>query len=94
MDCYKKALSFAYAITPNLTEACFLTDYSYDEIINITNKIEFFEKVSLIAKKLHGFGVNKVIITGVYFDKYLYTVFYNGDKLKIFLEKQRLFLVI
>lgn len=88
VELYKKALSFAYAITPNLTEACYLTDYSYDEIINITNKIEFFEKVSLIAKKLHGFGVNKVIITGVYFDKYLYTIFYNGDKLKIFKQKR------
>ena len=37
---------------------------------------------------MHGFGVNKVIITGVYFDKYLYTVFYNGDKLKIFKQKR------
>lgn len=65
-------------ITPNLTEACLLTnkeyheDYNEDELINI-------------AKSLCELGPNKVIITGIIKDDRIYNLSYDSIKNKSFL---------
>lgn len=57
----------ADVITPNVTEACFLTDTEY------VNRIEGGESEALayasgMAKKMLLFGVKKVVITGIHFE--------------------------
>ena len=55
----------AHIITPNLTEACFLTDtpYKNTESMSRESAVEFVEQ---LMDRLEAFGVSKVIITGVH----------------------------
>ncbi len=55
----KKLISLADIITPNLTEACRLTDTPYRE--RGWKKAELFE----MARKLHEMGPGRVVITGI-----------------------------
>lgn len=55
----KELLSYARVITPNLTEACLLTDTPYQE--SDWNE----ESLSLLAKKLHAMGPAQIVITGL-----------------------------
>lgn len=54
----KNLIKYANIITPNLTEACLITDTSYKE--KMTRK-----EIAAIALKLHKLGPEKVVITGV-----------------------------
>ena len=53
-------------ITPNLTEACFLTDTEYKSEIE-GGEDEALAYVSGIAEKLFCFGVKRVVITGIHY---------------------------
>lgn len=53
----KELVQHADILTPNLTEACILTDTAYKEEISI-------DEVSALARKLSDMGPKKVVITG------------------------------
>lgn len=55
---YPKLISLADYITPNLTEACFLTNTPYSEDYND-------EFIFNICRKVKSFGVKNVILTGI-----------------------------
>jgi len=57
----------ADVITPNITEACFLTDTEYKETADMT-EMEASEYASGIMKKLKTFGAEKIAITGLHYD--------------------------
>lgn len=67
----------ADVITPNVTEACFLTDTEYLPRIE-GGESEALAYVSKMAKKLLGFGVKKVVITGIHFENKVAT--YGCDR--------------
>ncbi len=55
----KKLLAYADIITPNLTEACFLTDTPYKE------SGWKHTELAIMAKQLMGMGARKLVITGI-----------------------------
>ncbi|MFI3214521.1 MAG: pyridoxamine kinase [Eubacteriales bacterium] len=59
----KSLVKQATIITPNITEACLLTDSVYKESWSE-------EELCLIANKLHSLGPTKVVITGIHNDQY------------------------
>lgn len=67
----------ADVITPNLTEACFLTDTEYKEILG--SEDEAVEYVSAMARKLLGFGVRKAVITGIHYGNMVATYGIDGE---------------
>lgn len=54
----KKLVEFADILTPNVTEACVLTDTSYKEKWKI-------EEIQEMAEKIHAMGPKKIAITGI-----------------------------
>ena len=54
----KKLVEFAYILTPNVTEACVLTDTPYKEKWKI-------EEIQEMAEKIHAMGPKKIAITGI-----------------------------
>lgn len=69
---YQKALtglcSLADILTPNLTEACFLTGTAYPEelLTDASDRLEpLLSLLSGMAAKLHGMGIGRVVITGI-----------------------------
>ena len=54
----KKLVSYADILTPNLTEACILTDTPYHENWSM-------KEVGALAERLSGMGPEKVVITGI-----------------------------
>lgn len=54
----KKLVSYADILTPNLTEACILTDTPYHEKWSM-------KEVGALAERLSGMGPEKVVITGI-----------------------------
>lgn len=54
----KKLIKYADILTPNLTEACILTDTPYKDNWTV-------EEVTKLAKKLANHGPSKVVITGI-----------------------------
>ena len=67
----------ADVITPNITEACFLTDTEYRP--NIDNEEEALEYVSGMSKKLLGFGVDRIVVTGIHYQNKVATYGYDRD---------------
>ena len=55
----KELLSHAQILTPNLTEACLLTDTPYSD------SVWSHEQLCQLAEKLHAFGPKKIVITGL-----------------------------
>ena len=68
----------ANVITPNVTEACFLTDTEYKDVID-GGEAEAFEYVSSMAKKLLCFGVDKIVITGIHYGNMVATYGFSRD---------------
>ncbi len=67
---YQKALtglcSLADILTPNLTEACFLTGTAYPgDLLTKNNLQPLLSLLSGMAAKLHNIGIGKVVITGI-----------------------------
>lgn len=54
----KKLVEFADILTPNVTEACVLTDTPYKEKWKI-------EEIQEMAEKIHAMGPKKIAITGI-----------------------------
>ncbi|GAB6170489.1 pyridoxamine kinase [Clostridium carnis] len=70
----KELVSLAYLVTPNLTEACILTNREYsDKIINIRDLKD-------IAKDICKLGAKKVIITGIIKDNEIWNVAYDSKE--------------
>lgn len=75
----KKLVSYANILTPNLTEACILTDREYNaEYGN--------EELEIIAKQLSDMGPSKIVITGIvrgaYIANYCYEDGCGGYEIK------------
>lgn len=65
-------------ITPNITEACFLTDTEYRENI-AGGEREAFEYASAMARKMLSFGVKKIVITGIHYGNMVATYGYDTE---------------
>lgn len=64
---------FADVLTPNLTEACILTNTEYNK--NISNT-----KLNLICDKLCDLGSKKIVISGIERGEYIENFIYEQDK--------------
>lgn len=79
----KQLVKYADVLTPNLTEACILTDtpYTPDEF----TKRDYFK----LVKKLAENGAKKVVITGIEMGNYIGNIVYeSGNKPKILKERR------
>lgn len=54
----------ADVITPNLTEACFLTGTEFTDTLHMSRE-EVFEFAGRLCGKLRGLGAGKIVITGI-----------------------------
>ncbi len=67
----KRLAAAADIITPNITEACLLTDEEYRE--------DFTESdMERIAKKIYARGTKKIVITGLHHEKIVGNYIYDG----------------
>lgn len=72
-DEMKFLLQYADIITPNITEACILTETPYHSgFYNL-------DELTTISKKLTQLGASKIIITGIKDDKYFYNFIYENS---------------
>lgn len=73
----KKLVAYADILTPNLTEACILTDTEYRpggwKIVEIQE----------LAQKLHDMGPKKVVITGIIQGEFIANYCYDADEYRI-----------
>ena len=69
----KKLVRYADILTPNLTEACILTDTQYHD--NWSKK-----QLETLAGKLSDMGPSKVVITGIQQGKYVANYCYEKDR--------------
>ena len=74
-DEMKKLVCYADILTPNVTEACILTDTPYKEKFNSKELYSMAEKLS---KK----GAGKIVISGVKMGGYIGNVVYEKDGIK------------
>lgn len=86
----KNLIKKADIITPNLTEACFISGRNYDEIISIKEKDKLILEVIKLAKDIQKeFGNNlKIVITGVRLneneEKTICNISVENDNSKVF----------
>lgn len=69
----KELIPHADIITPNLTEACILSDTSYNK--NLTDEKSLLK----IAEKLHSQGCKNIVITGISDGNNIYNFVYTED---------------
>ena len=69
----KKLVTYADILTPNLTEACILTDTPYHEKWSM-------KEVGALAEKLSGMGPEKVVITGIIQGEFIANYCYEKDQ--------------
>ena len=69
----KKLVRYADILTPNLTEACILTDTQYHD--NWSKK-----ELDTLAEKLSSIGPEKIVITGIQQGKYVANFCYEKNK--------------
>ena len=79
----KELCKKADVITPNVTEACLLTDIEYRDTACLTEKetVEYAEK---LCSELKNFGVKKIAITGLHYNQNMVGT-YGCDELGEFL---------
>ena len=74
----------ADVVTPNVTEACILTDTDYNEFVSSLNKNNFAVMFLGLAKKVQNLGCKKVVITGYERDeqnqKFVCNFVLDGDR--------------
>ena len=63
----KKLALSADIVTPNMTELCLLTDYSYEELMQISDTSQLLAQIQDLGQKLLAMGPSKVIVTGIQF---------------------------
>ncbi len=79
----KKLCGYADIITPNITEACLLTDEQFS--FNCPQR-----KLTRIVKRLLSLGAKSVVITGIHFgDDEIGYAFFDGDSIKTIREPLR-----
>lgn len=69
----KKLVSYADILTPNVTEACLLTDTIYSNKFKLADYLE-------MAEKLSSMGPKKVVITGIVQGDFIANYCYEKDK--------------
>ena len=79
----KKLVKYADVLTPNITEACILTDTLYK---NSWQRKEIIE----IAKKLSSAGPSKVVITGISQKTYITNLCFVRDEEPVFISTHRI----
>lgn len=62
-DEMKRLVSLGTVITPNVTEACLLTDTDYHTLSDL-DEDAYFERIGAIGQKLLSLGAKSVVITG------------------------------
>ena len=78
----KRLVSLADVITPNVTEACYLTDTEY------TGENISLGMAEILAKKLFDIGTKSVVITGIdNGDTLVNLVYENGKAMPVFIPK-------
>ena len=78
----KRLVSLADVITPNVTEACYLTDTEY------TGENISLDMAEMLAKKLCDIGTKSVVITGIdNGDTLVNLVYENGKATPVFIPK-------
>ena len=79
----KRLVKYADVLTPNLTEACILTNTPYTP--DIFTRKDYFELVIKLSEN----GAKKVVITGVEMGNYIGNIVYEvGSKPKVLKEKR------
>ena len=73
VDKMRCLISGADIITPNLTEACFLTGESYDDFFGADD-----EKLFSLCEKLSLLGAKRVVITGIRRENRVGNIVYDG----------------
>lgn len=68
----RKLMKYADIVTPNLTEACLLSDTPYKESYS-------GKDVQKIAEKIRAMGPKKIVITGIQRGKYIENHCFEGD---------------
>lgn len=79
----KKLVSYADILTPNLTEACFLTDTPYRDGKWTS------EELYAMAEKLGQVGAEKIVISGVVMGSYLGNVVYERNGTRKIIRSKR-----
>lgn len=79
----KKLVSYADILTPNLTEACFLTDTPYRDSKWTS------EELYAMAEKLGQVGAEKIVISGVVMGSYLGNVVYERNGTRKIIRSKR-----
>ena len=78
----KELVKYADIITPNLTEACILTDTPYKEQVKTSEILE-------LVKKLSDLGPSKVVITGIPQKSYICNFCYEEGKEPAFVKTHK-----
>lgn len=78
----KELVKYADIITPNLTEACILTDTPYKEQVKTSEIME-------LAKKLSDLGPSKIVITGIPQKSYICNFCYEEGKEPVFVKTHK-----
>ena len=78
----KELLKYADIITPNLTEACILTDTPYKEQVKTSEILE-------LVKKLSDLGPSKIVITGIPQKSYICNFCYEEGKEPAFVKTHK-----
>ncbi len=79
----KRLVSYANIITPNLTEACMLTDTEYKDTMSR-------EEIEKMLEKLSKLGPDKIVITGLKQGKYLTDAIYENHHKIHFLKNPKI----
>lgn len=79
----KELVHLADVITPNLTEACILTDTPYTP--DIFSEEDYYR----IAIKLSELGANKIVITGISHDKYVRNIIYEKGQTPFIFDEEK-----
>lgn len=80
----KRLTSYADILTPNLTEACILTDREYDEAAATDDYL------TELAAQLCEMGPSKVVITGVPNGEYLRNLVYERGKPPVVIKSRKI----
>ncbi|MGN0428396.1 MAG: pyridoxamine kinase [Agathobacter sp.] len=79
----KELVKYADIITPNLTEACILTDTPYKEQVKTSEILE-------LVKKLSDLGPSKIVITGIPQKSYICNFCYEEGKEPAFVKTHKI----
>lgn len=63
----KDLVFMADIVTPNITEACILTDYNYQNLMEQKNTEDYLKRIEDICHIFHQRNVKKIVITGIHY---------------------------